>query len=417
MDTVVLRSRARTALIAVVLGATAGLASAAYLGLVQLLERLVWDHGEPRLGLPAAVAIPVTTVAGGVVVGMVRRRHDADSPHDLGDVLNGLDVVIEDPEPTGPPKVSWLVRSALLGVVSLGFGASLGPEAPLIALAAGLGQRMARLLTLTTTEGAYLSASGAVSGLFGGPLGAAALPVDGSHGRTGRALLPYALLAALAGFVTMVAALPGEAGERFVLPVHEIVEGRAALGSLGWATVVAVPATTAGLAIIGLSRWLRSTLTGVVPSAVVRAALGGLVLGLCGAASHLVIFSGHHQGQDLIDLAPAGWTAAGIAGLKVAATVACLSTGWFGGQIFPGIFTGMAVGLAVAAWCPAAPAAVLVAAGAGATCVAMLRKPLAAVLILLLFFPASSLLALTTGAALAAAIVHLLGERAPIPEH
>lgn len=399
------------------LGAAAGVAAAGYLALVKALEHVIWDDGEARTGLPAVVAIPLTTVVGGILVGIVRRRRDADSPNDLGDVLNVLDVVLDENDRTPPPRVGWIVRSALLGVVSLGFGASLGPEAPLIALAMGLGKRMARLMSLTTAEGAYLSVAGAVSGLFGGPLGAAALPIDGQHGRSGRGLLPLALLAGVTGFVTMVAVLPGEAGERFRLPVHDVGSGRGALSMLGWALVVGLPATAAGLAILKLTAVVRPAMGHLIPHTVVRAAAGGLVLGVCGAMSHHVLFSGHHQAQHLIDEAPAGWTAAGIAVLKIVATVACLSTGWFGGQIFPGIFTGMAIGIAVGAMFPGAPAAALVAAGAGATCVAMLRRPLAALAILLLYFPGSSLLALTVGAAFAAAVVHLLGEHAPAPEH
>ena len=101
--------------------------------------------------------------------------------------------------------------------------------------------------------------------------------------------------------------------------------------------------------------------------------------------------------------------------LKLVATLACLSTGWFGGQIFPAVFVGMAAALVVATAFDAVPSGPAVAAGAGAAAVVVLRRPLASVLILLFFFPLDSVLALTVGAAVGMLVVSLLGDRVPEP--
>ena len=194
-------SRPRTAVLAILLGAAVGAAAGVYLGAVRLVEALVWDHGAPRLPGPVWLATIVTCVVGGVLVGLLQLRHGADTPHDLDDALLDIDEVFAGEEERNPPqKLTWLARAALLGVVSLGFGASLGPEAPLLVLATGLGRRVARLLRLAEDQASYISAAGALSGLFGGPLGSVVLPVEGSRDRARAAsLLPYGVLASVAG--------------------------------------------------------------------------------------------------------------------------------------------------------------------------------------------------------------------------
>jgi H+/Cl- antiporter ClcA len=144
---------------------------------------------------------------------------------------------------------------------------------------------------------------------------------------------------------------------------------------------------------------------------------GGLVLGVCGAVAPLALFSGQHEGQQLLDQAAqrTAWSLLGLVALKLVATLACLTTGWFGGQIFPAVFAGMAAALIVVALFPSAPVGPVAAAGAGAAATAVLRRPLASVLMMLFFFPPTAVLALTAGAGVAMLAVQLLGDRAPEP--
>ena len=73
---------------------------------------------------------------------------------------------------------------------------------------------------------------------------------------------------------------------------------------------------------------------------IIRAIVGGLILGLIGTALPIILFSGEHQLTELAD----GWRnmsiylllAAGV--IKLFLTEFCLSAGWCGGHIFPVIF-------------------------------------------------------------------------------
>jgi H+/Cl- antiporter ClcA len=407
----------RTYLLAALLGIPVGAVAGVYLLLVRWLRELVWDGHEPRLAtlLPLGVALLLTTTLGGLLVGLLRARHDRDSPHDLDDVLLEVDAVVQDDEESGaapaPRSVRWILRATLIGIVSLTAGASLGPEAPLLALAVGFGQRVGRLLRMSQSDAVVISSVGALSGLFGGPLGVAVLMTEergGTH-RTPRLLFP-GILAGLTGLETMLLVLPGD-GLHYTLPEHSA----SPLAAFGWGLAGAVLAALAAAALLVALAPARG-LAERVPT-VPRATAGGLVLGLCALLQPLVLFSGEHEGQDLID-GIGTWTVGALLVLvllKLVVTATSMATGFFGGQIFPGAFVGMAAALLVVAVVPSAPGAVLVAAGAGAGTTVLLRRPLASALVMLLFFPLSATVPLVLGAGVGAVVVALLKDRLPAP--
>ena len=414
-----MRTGVRTVVLAVVLGAAVGLFAAVYLRTVHALEDLLWDGTTPRLLGGGALATVLLCVLGGALVGAIRIRHDHELPHDIDDALHDLDVAVGEDDRTPPPSVDHIVRAALLGIVSLGFGASLGPEAPLLVITVGLAQRMARILHATRREAAYISAAGALSGLFGGPLGSVVLPIEGGRNTSRKlSMLPFGLIASVSGLFALLLAMPGEGGHLYDLPAEAVPHDREIVVHLLWAALAAVPAALVGLALMAASAPVRRMAEHRLRPPVLRAAAGGLVLGVCGAVAPLTLFSGQHQEQQLIDDLDdyAVGALLALVALKLVATLACLSTGWFGGQIFPAIFAGSTIALALALAAPAAPVAAVAAAGAAAATAAILRRPLASVLLLLFYFPGDTLAALTIGAAVAMLVVELLGDRAPAPQ-
>lgn len=414
----------RTLGLAALLGAVVGALAGVYLLLVRLGISLVWDGSQPRLPGPAWVTTPAVCVAGGLLVGLIRRRHDADTPRDLDDVLARLDADLGGDGPAAhgepaPRKASWLLRAGLLGVVSLAAGASLGPEAPLLLLATGLGERVARILRMSRAEAVVISAAGSISGLFGGPLGAVALAAEpGRPVRTARLLGP-GLVAAVTGLVALLLVLPDGHGLRYELPELDTGSASALLGVIGWSAVAALPGILVGLGLALGTPPLRRLAERAFRSPVLRAAVAGLVLGVCGAVAPLTLFSGEHEVETLLAASAGAGALAlvGLALLKLVATAACLAGGWFGGQIFPLVLAGMAAGLAVAALVPGAPVTALMAGGAAAATGVVLRRPLAVVLILLVFLPPSALVPLCVGAGGAAAVTALAGSRLPAADH
>jgi len=90
-----------------------------------------------------------------------------------------------------------------------------------------------------------------------------------------------------------------------------------------------VPATAAGLLLMMLTGPARRRAQEYLRWPVLRAVVGGLILGGCGALAPLTLFSGHHQGQRLLDEVAnlTVWGLLALAGLKLVATLAVHALG------------------------------------------------------------------------------------------
>jgi H+/Cl- antiporter ClcA len=174
-------------------GIPAALVAALFLTLIHELQHWLWPESPPWylvLGLP---------ICGALIVLGARQLLPGDGGHSP---LGGLSTT-----PT-PPRYVPGVALAALG--TLGFGAVLGPEAPVIALGSAVGVAVSRLYRGGGEQGtAILSNAGsfsAVSALFGGPIVAGMLLVEGGVG-IGAALLPAllpGLVAAAIGYLIFV---------------------------------------------------------------------------------------------------------------------------------------------------------------------------------------------------------------------
>jgi len=105
-------------------------------------------------------------------------------------------------------------------------------------------------------------------------------------------------------------------------------------------------------------------------------------MGIIGALLPLTLFSGEEQTAELIThAAEIGVVMLIVLGLvKLFATTLLLATGWKGGYIFPIMFAGVALGMAVNLLFPGIPVAVTVAATMAGALVTALKAPLFAAL-------------------------------------
>jgi H+/Cl- antiporter ClcA len=121
---------------------------------------------------------------------------------------------------------------------------------------------------------------------------------------------------------------------------------------------------------------------------VIRATLGGLELVLAGAFLPITLFSGEMETQELItNGAEMGVVVLlTLALVKVFITSLCLTTVWKGGYIFPTMFAGAALGMAVHKLFPSIPLAVAASATMAAAMVAVMKEPLFSALFAMLIF-------------------------------
>jgi H+/Cl- antiporter ClcA len=231
-----------------------------------------------------------------------------------------------------------LLPVMIVAIAGLTFGASLGPEAPLIVLIAGLASAsrpaFRRSFARAAAPDLDMVAVTASLGAFFGPLGGVALALEDEDGvrlSKARLLLPGLVSGVLA--LGTIHALPGELSFESLglAPYTPAMNG----SDLAWAVIPGVAGAALGIilerSLEGGTRLAKM----LVPNRVARALAGGIALGLLGALSERLLFSGHNEIAPLIQDAAALGAAAliALALAKIAATTACLATGWFGGEI------------------------------------------------------------------------------------
>ncbi|SFR67776.1 H+/Cl-antiporter ClcA [Agromyces sp. CF514] len=260
-------------------------------------------------------------------------------------------------ELSGPfPGLKALPSIALVVVLGLAGGVSLGPENPIIAINAALSMALlAKAAKVPQQLIAALAIAGTIGALFGTPV-AAALVFTGMVGamKSGGSLwdrLFLPLAAAGAGAATMDL-LGGEA-----IAFH--LEPMGALQPIYLLTGLVIAAAAALLGIVGA--WVFPYVHRAfhaLRNPLIITTLGGAVLGLLGVlGGPITLFKGLEQTGELLknpdDYTP-GQLAA-FAGIKMVAMLIAASAGFRGGRIFPVVFVGAALGLFGSAVIPDLP--------------------------------------------------------------
>ena len=355
------RDYVRLIALAAAIGIPAALLAAVFLALVHELEGWLWDDLPDALDYASApwflvIGLPVV---GALIVVAARKFLPGDGGHSpLGGLSN---------EPT-PVRNALGVALAALG--TLGFGAVLGPEMPIIALGSVVGMAVTRFVRLDRTGASVISTAGsfsAVSAIFGGPITAGVLLTESGVGM-GALLIPALLpgfVAAAIGYVIFVGFgdWGGLNAPGLTIPDLPLYEGVHA-GDLVIALVVGVVTAVLLAAVRRLSRRVDG-LHGRLGLPLLLLA-GGLGIGLfaqladwLGADSQDVLFSG----QTSIPVVIAEDSTKVVLVLLVAKSLAyvlSLGCGFRGGPIFPAIFVGVALTSLPVVWFDTSPTLALV---------------------------------------------------------
>ncbi|MEP7764681.1 chloride channel protein [Sanguibacter sp. 25GB23B1] len=373
-------------LLSAAIGVPVSAASFAYLQLVHHMQHWVYHDLPSALGLDAVPLwwpVPPLVLAG-LVVGICVRYlpgHGGDSPAD------GFHA-------GPPPRPSEIPGIALAALASLGLGAVVGPEAPLIALGAGLAAWAPRLVRRGDDDQAVavLGAAGAfaaISLLLGSPLLGAFLLMEASAvgGATLGFMLVPGLLASGIGALVIIGlgSLTGLGTVSLAIPDLPDL-ARPDVPQLGWAVAIGLLAPFLGIAVQRLARLVRARgAARPVLAPVVVGLLVALVAMAYGALSDrdagAVLFSGETALGPLL-LHASEYSVGALVLLMLFKGLAYgLSLAAFrGGPVFPGMFIGAAGGIALS-HAPGLPTVAGAAMGMGAMCVVMLRLPLVSVLL------------------------------------
>jgi H+/Cl- antiporter ClcA len=362
--------------LAALLGVITAIITFAFVALVQLGTQLLWEQAAPATGLPAPLLILLICTIGGLLVGLLVRV--------FGDHNGIFADLVKEFGKTGRFDYRHAPGIVITAVVSLISGGSLGPEAPLADASGGIGTLLADRLKLELRETRTLSYSG-LSGMLGAfitsPIGGPLLALEAAQGgATGPTLYFWllfpSLVASAVAAVVFVALTGSFFGTLYVFPVY--------VPKL-FDLLLAVPLGLIGGLVGGIFfvvlRGLQRVMAPLSRRLVVRGLIGGIALGIAGAFLPLVLFSGEEQTADLIRHAAqiGAVMLIVLAVVKLFVTCLLLAAGWKGGYLFPILFVGVALGLAVNQLLPSIPVAVAVAATLGGAVAATLRSPLFAI--------------------------------------
>ncbi|MEJ4100214.1 chloride channel protein [Corynebacterium mastitidis] len=388
--------RNRVLSISLFYGALAGFLAALTLQLMLGLQHAIWrfDSG-PFFTF-------VVVFCGGVVLALLQRLGETGN---LDDSL----ALAGEASPANRKKISLLAASAIVAVAC---GASIGPEAGLVAVVAELAAVVGAKIARTERERRALGEAGnaaALAGFYGSPLGGAWYEEEAEGpSRT------MALLAALSGFLAFLGALKIVGAQPHGLDIPVAQRGDI---STWWE---AVPAAMLGCAVAllfhALHGWLhglRAWFSARFPAAWAPTMVGSVALAALLAAMPILRFSGHEElGEipELIDHSAWGFLAA-IVLLKCLATALSVVSGWPGGEFFPLVFAGAAAGAVSMAVFPGVEAGTAMAAGMAAAAIVALHKPVAVVFIMVFMLDGTAMGPLVVAALLAMVTLALLPKK------
>ena len=399
-------------LIAAALGAGVGLISIGFLFAVKTAKELIWTSELERINPVVVLSI---CVVGGLLVGVLNQlaEKSRSEVHDLTEAIADM----EEVETKQAPPARLIFGRAGLGVVSLGFGGPFGPEAPLIALVAQLSSRLSHILRVTQARVVELSVAGSLGVLFGVPLVLAGIESEekAKNRNIGQRIVARGpeILAAISSLFVITKLLP-EIG------IHQFTSANSTEVGFGidliWVALIAVLAASLGLAIVRATPKARELVVSKIPGGAIPAGLlSGLILGASAVVTPLVLFSGHHEIQEILDSPIGIGNLLVVVALKTLVLIACLAGGWYGGQIFPLAFIGAGTALLVAELVNSSATLGLVAAGFVAASAVGIRRPALALLLGFVLFPSTTYIPMLLATVIAVAII---GKRsAELPSH
>jgi CIC family chloride channel protein len=365
-------------LVVVLIGAGAGVGAIVLTQLLGYVQQFMW-HGTNLLDAAQRVSpwrhIAVLLGAGALTgAGQIVLRRLTSG--------NGIDITQAISEYAGRLPVLRTLGSAVLSILVVGMGASLGREGAPKQFGAVLANVLSDKARLSDEQRRLLVACGAGAGMaaaYGVPLGGALFALEVLRGVLAlRLIMPALLACAIAAGVSWLV-LPD--APTYLIPAYA---GSASV--LCWAVIAGPVAGLISIAYVHLVAWAdRNKPTGWRRLGAPLLALGAV--GVLSIAFPQVL----GNGKDITQLAFAGQVTPMLLALLVVlrplATVACLGSGVPGGLFTPslalGALLGGVLGVAWSSIWPGVPPGLFAVIGAAAVLAATTHGPISAVVLII----------------------------------
>lgn len=377
-------------ILSVLIGGGTGLAVVLFHYLIERVHSLMLEDVMGALARFGPWTLACIPSIGGLIVGVMRWRLQEFSP--------SLPSLIAAAQSSGRTSASRAMAKAVAAAVSLGTGASLGPEGPSVEIGGNLGFMLGQALQMSKERLRLLLGAGAAAGLaagFNAPIAGVFFALEVVLGTTfATSAVSLVLLSAV---VSALIAQIGMGGQpAFMLPAYEVrspLELPLYLGLGLFASLVSIAYTQSiQLAQRGFQgdlaglRWLGAT------PRLLRPVIGGVCVGLVALQFPQILGIGYETIEAMLrDVQFSLPLLAGLLVIKLVTTAVSLGSGLVGGLFAPAMFLGASLGAAygkaMALILPIAPSSIAAPpayamVGMAAVLAASTRAPLTAILLL-----------------------------------
>jgi chloride channel protein, CIC family len=342
---------------ALVVGLVTGVGAVALRGLIAFIHNALflgqfsffYDANEPTPPSPwGPFIILVPVIGGAIVVYLVRRFAPEARGHGVPEVIDAIYYK------EGRIRPVVVIIKSLASALSIGSGASVGREGPIIQIGSGIGSSLGQLFHLRRWETITLVAAGAGAGIaatFNTPLGAVMFAIELMLPElSARTLLPVVLAT---GTATYVGRFFFGIEPAFIVPMRGIPEAMFPSG-LSFLPIYVFFGILCGIASAIFIRVLTAMEDGfdAMPcNAYARNAIGMLSLGVLFYVLLLTVGQYHVEGVGYATIQGilngelnAAWLLALLFVAKLLATSVSLGSGASGGIFSPSLFLGATLG-------------------------------------------------------------------------
>lgn len=377
-------------ILAILIGGGTGMGVVTFHYLIELIHSLMLEDLMGAIASWGAWTLACVPILGGVIVGFMRWRW-----RDFGPGISSLIAATQGQQETSPIRP---VTKMVAASVSLGTGASLGPEGPSVEIGANFGILLGQILQVSQERQRLLLGAGAAAGLaagFNAPIAGVFFALEVVLGTTfATSAVSVVLLAAVVS--ALIAQIGLGAQPAFALPAYEVRSPLELPLYLGLGLCASLVSVTYTQTIKLAQAFFRGQLPGLavisrIPRPV-QPIIGGACVGLVALALPQTLGIGYETIEALLrDVEFSLPLLLLLLVFKLILTALSLGSGLVGGVFAPAMFLGAVLGATygktLAALLPttavsiaAPPAYAMV--GMAAVLAGSVRAPLTAILLL-----------------------------------
>jgi H+/Cl- antiporter ClcA len=378
-------------LLAVLIGGGSGMGIVTFHYLIELTHHFMLENFMGAIARYGGWTLACVPVMGGLIVGLMRWRTQDFGP--------GLTAMLTDPLKGEVRRQLRPVTKMLAAAVSLGSGASLGPEGPSVEIGSNLGILLSEVLQVSQERQRLLLAAGAAAGLaagFNAPIAGVFFALEVVLGTTSFASSAVSIVLLAAVVAALVAQIGLGAQPAFTLPMYQVRSPLELPLYLGLGLAACLIALTSSQ----LMRLARGFFQGKVPGfgwfafipSPFHPIIGGVILGTVSLYYPQILGIGYGTIQAMLqDEEFSLLLLILLLVLKMLMTALSAGSGFVGGIFAPAMFLGASLGSAyakilaltvpaISQYMAAPPAYAMV--GMAAVLAATVRAPLTAILLL-----------------------------------